>query len=53
MRKAIESHGSICSCRRHRHQVGSVGIALGPRAAVAESAFGVPLQDNRVRLPAS
>ena len=29
----------------------SVGIALGPRAAAVESAFGAPLQDNRVRLP--
>ena len=28
----------------------SVGVALGPRAAVVESAFGAPLQDNRVRL---
>lgn len=28
----------------------SVGVALGPRAAVVESAFGAPLRDNRVHL---
>lgn len=53
MRKAIESHGFDLFLLVVTDIInnGSVGIALGPRAAVAESAFGVPLQDNRVRLP--
>lgn len=53
MREAIESNGFDLFLLVVTDVINndSVGIALGPCAAVAGSAFGVPLQDNRVRLP--